>query len=154
MFSVLTFSTVIFHAKLSMALLSFLPFKPSFVPRLWSSSWNSIPKNTDCYITHCTIDFAYKMFSLAAGNSYNLFLCFSPFPVTTPSCRPSSRIKRSRAILWLCFHVVCNSPFQCWGSHTGTRLVPTQTLLQRASACSLHCWQYCDKRQSLVTLLE
>lgn len=101
--SVLTFSTVIFHAKLSMALLNFLPFKPSFVPRLWSSSWNSIPKTTDCYVTQCMIDFPYKPFGehfrLVAGTSHTLVLCFNPFPVMTPSWRASSRIKRSYSLV-------------------------------------------------------
>lgn len=82
--SVLTFSTVIFHAKLSMALLNFLPFKPSFVPRLWSSSWNSIPKNTDYHITQCTIDFPYKNVDWAFS-VLQLGLPTAPFCAFPPS---------------------------------------------------------------------
>lgn len=38
----LTFRMVMFHVKLSTALCSFLPFKPSFTARSWRFSWNSI----------------------------------------------------------------------------------------------------------------
>lgn len=63
--------------------------------------------------------------------------------------RTFSRIKVSCTVLGLCFHLVCGSSCQSWGSTQA--LVPAQTLLQHFH---LHCCQYCDKRQSLVTLLE
>lgn len=106
------------------------------------SAWLILP-------TKCSV----SIFSLAAGTSYNVFLCFPPFPVMTPSWRVSFKIKGSCAILWLCFHFVCNFPFQCWGP-TQARAWSPHKHSSSASACSLHCWQYCEKWQSLVTLLE
>lgn len=154
---VLTFSTVIFHAKLSMALLNFLPFKPSFVPRLCSSSWNSIPKNTDCHITQCTIDFPYKnverAFSvLQLGLPTTSFCAFpTSFSFMTPSWENIFQNKGAMCSfgavlplgLWLSLPVL--------RFHTGTSPCRHSS---STSACSLHCCQYCDKRQSPVALLE
>lgn len=92
-----------------------------------------------------------SIFSLAAGTSYNLLLCFPPFLffLWLHPGRTFSRTKVPCTVLGLCFHLVCGSPCQCWGS--------TQALHRHSSstsACSLHCCQYCSKRQLLVTLLE
>lgn len=136
MVSVLTFSTVIFHAKLSMALLNFLPFKPSFVPRLWSSSWNSIPKKTpDFYITQCSIS------PIKPSVSIPLVLpttpCVPPlFPCYDPILESTFQNKKPRATLRFCFHFICNSPFYKPNSSASTQCAVLAILRQNRHAPS------------------
>lgn len=141
-----------------MALLNFLPFKPSFVPRLWSSSWNSIPKDIDCHITQCTIDFPYKNVEWAFS-VLQLGLPTTSFCAFPPSFSFYGSILGEHFPEYRC-HI------QFWGcaSTWFVALLASAGVSHRhwslhrhsssTSACSLHCCQYCDKRQLLVTLLE